>query len=72
MKSAQETPPARKATANHKWKKSRRTLDLVEERKKNWDKLSNDEQKQKSHSARDDYRDYFSNILEDIKDVVVK
>lgn len=71
MKSAQETLPAKKATENHKWNTSRRTLDLVEERKKNWDKLSNDERKQFNRKiscyARDDYRDYVSNLLEDIK-----
>ena len=71
MKSAQEILPTKKATANHKWNTSRRTLELVEERKENWDKLSNDERKQLnrkiSRSARDDYRDYVSNILEDIE-----
>jgi hypothetical protein len=33
MKSGQETLPAKKATAIHKWNTSRSTLDLVEERK---------------------------------------
>ena len=47
MKSAQETPTAKKATFR---KTSKRILDLVEERKKNWDKFSNDEQKQKNYT----------------------
>ena len=71
MKSAQRVLPSKPPTNYRKWETSRTTLDLVNNRKTNWIKLDAQQQKclnkKISRSARNDYRDYVENILDDIE-----
>ena len=72
LRSAQEAIPSKPRSLHQKkWETSKTTLDLVEKRKAEWDKLGSEQVKQLSkeisRSARDDYRTYVNNILEDIE-----
>ena len=72
MRSAQKAIPSKQRSLHQKkWETSKTTLDLVEKRKAEWDKLGSEQVKQLSkeisRSARDDYRTYVRNIIEDIE-----
>ena len=71
LHSAQSTLPKVSLKQTRKWETSVNTTKLIERRKRTWENMSKTEQadlkREISRSARNDYREYIGNIVEDME-----